>query len=96
MAKQPEKDASKAPDLNATATTSPVEEVNSAGTAPAAPTQATVAEAHATYEERLARAKAVEAGMYEKVAEGTPQREAKAAAVAENKAQGPAPENKSA
>jgi hypothetical protein len=96
MPKHAEQDAAKATDQNATATTSPVEEVNSAGTAPAAPTQATVAEAHAAYEERLARAKAIEASMYEKVGEGTPQREAKAAAVAENKAQGPAPENKSA
>ncbi|WP_338928378.1 hypothetical protein WDZ11_14795 [Roseomonas mucosa] len=92
MAKEPEKAA----DQNATATTKPVENVNSAGTAPATPTQATVAEAHAEYEDRLERAKAVDAAMNEKIGEGMSRRDAKAAAVAENKAQGPAPENKSA
>jgi hypothetical protein len=76
--------------------TKPVEKLNAAGTAPAAPTQPSVAEAHAEFEERLARAKAIEAAMWDKVADGAPQKEAKAAAVAENKAQGAAPENKGA
>ncbi|MBC9176770.1 hypothetical protein [Pseudoroseomonas ludipueritiae] len=80
----------------AKAETKPVEKLNQAGTAPAAPTQPSVAEAHAVYEERLARATAVEAAKWDKVAAGAPQREAKAEAVAENKAQGAAPENKSA
>jgi hypothetical protein len=76
--------------------TKPVEKLNQAGTAPAVPDQPTVADAHATYEERLARAKAVEAAKWGKVAAGAPQREAKAEAVAENKARAAAPENKGA
>lgn len=88
-------------DPNATATTQAVESLNPAGTAPADPDQATVADAHAKHEEQRARAERTEAAMWDGVRAGLSRQDALDAArrsvgpAPENKAEGAAPENRS-